>query len=1073
MAQETFPISGTVSDEKGMTIPGATVFITNTKHIQSTNNEGSFTFNNIAPGTYEVVVKFLGYSPAVKSVTVTDKPAAVVFKLSESNTILNTVTINAGPDPNHEKYLADFKKYFIGETDNARQCILVNPEVLHFHYDKNSDVLSVTANDFVIVQNKALGYNLKFLLTQFTIDFKNNFCLNSGYPYFEEIKGNEQQQQTWQQNRKVAYLSSPKHFFRAVLNHTTTEEGFTIYQIPFKATHKQLAEIHPLNPDSVFINSGKNFRTIKAKIDKTTASGVSEYYIVYTGEDEGDLFRKTDGVIDIPVKIKSLKRQISKIQTYSDETTVDKNGVLVPSGGLKLSGYWAWEKMADLTPLDYFIEPQGHNEIKDPILRNTLVAIDTARSLLPVEKLYVQLDRPYYNIGDTIQFKSYLFNGDYLTPATRSRLLYIELDDVAGKMVKRMLVPLESGVSWGSIALNANEIGEGSYTIRAYTSWMRNFDADYVFKKNIYVSSVNTSAFVKAGFKLQGTGEKSRMHASLQFIGLNKSTEKNQTMQLKLMDESHNLFKDKFITGTDGTIETDFDISSKLSGKNLFIKAQQTNNGADSTTLIIPVTLNRPENTDLQFMPEGGNLVAGVESKIGFKAISEDGRGITISGKIYNSKQQEVTEFKSQHAGMGSFNLLPQPGESYTAKLNLPQGVIKSFTLPAVNLAGTTLKISDKGNDSVKIQMCLIQNSPVTDAGTRFYLIGQAKGIIYYSALVTFKTPTINNTIDKSVFPTGIIHFTLLNQAGVPVNERIVFIDHHDDLQLNITENKPAFTARDSVALAIAVKNKNGKPVQGNFSIAITDDSQVKTDSLGGNILNNLLLTSDLKGTVEYPGYYFAESTPQQIADRDNLLLTQGWIGYDWKDIFAPKTEPAYPTEAEYTIQGKITDAIGKPIEKTGVVLFSFKPLIAKDTLTSKDGHFTFKGIYPVDTAAFRLQAKNKNDKSFNINIEISNEFKPPVFASNGSVTPWYVNNDVLFKNSANTALREANLQARGRLLKTVIIKNSKIINDSKNLNGAGIADQVLNEQDIEKAGKITLEELLEKKIKGFIYKEA
>ena len=95
------------------------------------------------------------------------------------------------------------------------------------------------------------------------------------------------------------------------------------------------------------------------------------------------------------------------------------------------------------------------------------------RARLPVEKLYLQLDKPAYVKNDTIWFKAYLLNADYSTPSTRSGLLYIELDDSNNKSIKRMMAPLASGISWGNIALDEN-MPEGSYTLRAYTNWMRN-----------------------------------------------------------------------------------------------------------------------------------------------------------------------------------------------------------------------------------------------------------------------------------------------------------------------------------------------------------------------------------------------------------------------------------------------------------------------------------------------------------------------------------------------------------------------------------------------------------------------
>ncbi len=196
---------------------------------------------------------------------------------------------------------------------------------------------------------------------------------------------------------------------------------------------------------------------------------------------------------------------------------------------------------------------------------NTLInSLNSLRNKLPIEKLYLQTDKPYYNSGDTMRFKTYLLNADFLTPSTRSGLLYVELDDAANKMVKRIMVPVVSGVSWGDIALDEKEIPEGSYTLRAYTNWMRNFGEDYVFKKAVYISPISGSpTLVAANFKLDTIGGKNQVQASLRFTKLDKDPIRLKDMQLKVMNGKHNLFKDKASTGMDGTMQIDFDLADK------------------------------------------------------------------------------------------------------------------------------------------------------------------------------------------------------------------------------------------------------------------------------------------------------------------------------------------------------------------------------------------------------------------------------------------------------------------------------------------------------------------------------
>ena len=554
---------------------------------------------------------------------------------------------------------------------------------------------------------------------------------------------------------------------------------------------------------------------------------------------------------------------------------------------------------------------------------------------------------------------------------------------------------------------------------------------------------------VKTNFKKIG----SKIEGDLQFSLLDGRMQAFRDMELKVMNGRRNLSKNKVVTGADGTVKVNFTLPE--GEKALSIQALIAGNGL----LNIPILINRKENTDVQFMPEGGQLVSGLTSRVGFKALGEDGKGVAITGNVTDGKGNKVAAFASAHAGMGSFEFTPLAGEVYSAKVD---GIVKSYTLPAVKPSGTTLAIKSAGPDSLQV---IVTSTP--DAKGTYYLIAHSRGVVCYAQTVS--TLTINKAVAKSWFPTGIVRFSLLNSANQPVNERIAFIDHHDDLRISVLPHQPSYGIRDSIALAIKVTDSKGSPVEGNFSLAVTDEGQVKQDSLASNILNNLLFTSDLKGNIEGPGYYFVGN---KEADLDNLMLTQGWVGYHWQEAFQPNLPFAFKPEKEFVVSGRVTNAFGKPIEKSNILLLSNRPVVFKDTLTGKDGRFVFKDIFPVDTAIFKLQARNKNNKAFNVGINID-ETAPPVFNLEVSIKPWYLDSDSTFLNNAKNKIAEtialSNFRGEGNVLKEVNVKSKKIVKDSKNLNGPGEFDFMIDEEEINKKPvKTTLEELLREKFPAF-----
>jgi len=187
-------------------------------------------------------------------------------------------------------------------------------------------------------------------------------------------------------------------------------------------------------------------------------------------------------------------------------------------------------------------------------LLTTLSAIASAHDKFPVEKLYLQLDKPYYTIGDTIHFKGYLVDGNFLSPSKKSGLIYVELYNVmTGRTIIRVSVPVTAGTGHGDIPLDDKEITEGSYILRACTNWMLNFGEDYVFKKSISISSVNgNSTLVKAAYKIEDGAGKDKITAVVRLTGLDGEPMRFRDMRLRISKGWSWLFNDKVNTGMDG-----------------------------------------------------------------------------------------------------------------------------------------------------------------------------------------------------------------------------------------------------------------------------------------------------------------------------------------------------------------------------------------------------------------------------------------------------------------------------------------------------------------------------------------
>ncbi|HEY5326355.1 MAG TPA: hypothetical protein VIJ27_05100 [Mucilaginibacter sp.] len=691
-----------------------------------------------------------------------------------------------------------------------------------------------------------------------------------------------------------------------------------------------------------------------------------------------------------------------------------------------------------------------------------------------VEKIYIHTDKPYYAIGDTLWFKTYLFNAAYLNASAKSGIAYIEIADGQNKVVKRLMVAMYMGLGWGNIALNEKEFPQGNYYLRAYTNWMRNFDNHYVFEKQFsIISPGEKDMLINAKINVKDIAGKQKASIKLDLTKIDRQPVRFADFQLNIKQGNKVWYKDKAGTLIDGTIAFNFDVPEKADPGKLSITLQDLKKPEDNPIYDIPILFNRPENIDLQFMPEGGYMVAGLTNHIAFKALSEDGKGTFVSGIVYNNQQQEALSFHSTHLGIGSFNLKPQTGETYTAKIKLPDGTYsKPYALPLAKSLGLVLKVLNSLDaDSLSVDIAATRD--LQDVNNTYYLIGQSRGIACYGALIKLNARENKIRISKALFPTGIARLTLLDANQQPLNERIVYIDHDDYLRIHLATDKKDYTKRDSVGLDMMVADKDGKPVPGSFSVAVTDDSQIKTDSLKYNSLKtDILLASDLKGNIEDPGYYFPKKYTAEIWQHlDDLLLAQGWVNYDWKAIFLPPAELPFAAETNFSVKGRVTNAFNKPVERSKVVLLSKKPSFFRDTITDKAGMFRFVNIYPSDTPAYFIQAKNKRGKSMNVGITVE-EFKPPVFFPSAiRMVPWYVNIDsTQAKTISNyvTFKQELYKQVGAHVLKEVKIIGKKVIKDSKNLNRDGGSDLAFDQEDMDKAAKMTLGDWIYKNIKRF-----
>ncbi len=593
-------------------------------------------------------------------------------------------------------------------------------------------------------------------------------------------------------------------------------------------------------------------------------------------------------------------------------------------------------------------------------LQKILLAAEQFNKDYPQQKVFFHFDKPSYTVGETMWMKGYVSDVSTNKPDQMSTNLYVEMVNSREAIIQTRLLLLSKGTAHGDFTL-PDTLPEGNYMIRAYTSWMRNFDQQYIFTRSFYI---------------------------------------------------RNPENENFITSSELKFNRRYNKKIKKSRKQL----------------------------DLQFFPEGGVMVVGLENRIAFKAVNGLGSGVDISGSIMNKKGNKITDLKSIHQGTGSFLFVPEPKEKYTAIVKDQSGKEYTFKLPEPVETGYIMKV-DNLNNEISVSV----SANVSDPERTVILTGLSRNRIYYSHAQKMKDGRLNLRIPVHLFPGGITVFTLFDNRGNPQAERLVFLDNYQRMHISVEPEKKLYSPREKVNYKISVSDDQGNPVKGNFSVAITDAGQVKeTDYQGGNIVNYMLLSSELRGKIEEPGYYFDTRNPDSKEALDLLMMTQGWRRFSWEKILNNEfPEINYPVEDHLMVGGQITREFFKiPLKEIPVKLSILSTY--NDTYETKSddkGYFIFKGLVYYDTISARLEAEKPSGRK-NLVIELGINQSP---GNDGS--SYMAKSIGVTGKGEKWTYKEANKEEIEQVRQQIIDKENEERNDPSKIYGR--ADNVLYMKDI------------------------
>ncbi|MCZ4243455.1 carboxypeptidase-like regulatory domain-containing protein [Pedobacter punctiformis] len=710
-------------------------------------------------------------------------------------------------------------------------------------------------------------------------------------------------------------------------------------------------------------------------------------------------------------------------------------------------------------------------KMEDPFTE-LLKKLDEYTNKYPQEKVHLHMDKPYYAIGDDIWFKAYVVNTKTQAPSLISKVLYVELINEKDSVKKQVKLPLMGGVTWGDFKLT-DSLGEGNYRVRAYTRYMRNFGTDFFFDKTIKVgNSWANKVFTNTQYSFVKENNTDKVNATIHFEDKNGVAYKENEVNYDVQLDYRSVAKGKTKTNLSGDAQISFANAQMASNKTGKIVATITLDNKQKVVKTIPIT-STSNSVDVQFMPEGGTLIEDLPQKIAIKAINSAGHGEDVSGIIVDDSGNELTTFETSYLGMGNFIFNMQPGKTYTAKIKFKDGSTKDFRLPLAQKSGYAVAVNNL--DTAKVSLKIMASNDIVN-GEELKVVAQQGGNVYYVSKAKMDKQVLLANIPRKNLPAGIIQFTLFSATNQPIAERLIFNQNKQDLIDVALNNSGVSTNKRGKSTFTFDASSEQKPVVGSFSVSVTNASKVEPDEDNEtNILTSLLLTSDIAGYVEKPNHYFLNDDVKTQKELDNLMLTQGWRRFNWKNIInSQNPNITYKPEESLSISGTVMKG-NKPVVGGKVMLMATKGTVfILDTITNAEGKFVFDNLTFGDSTKFVVQARTKTERKF---VDINLDVVPGQIVTknkNGADVEINVNNALMkyikeSDNYFNEMTRLGLLERTIKLDEVTITEKKNPVKNSSNLNGAGHADYILKADDLSTC--VTLSQCLQGRLPGVIFR--
>jgi hypothetical protein len=440
------------------------------------------------------------------------------------------------------------------------------------------------------------------------------------------------------------------------------------------------------------------------------------------------------------------------------------------------------------------------------------------------------LNKRLYHVGEIVFFRSVTLERYTLRPPEKPLRLQQALRDPQGKTVVSFTTATgPGGIASGELALT-KDLAEGDYTLQI---------ADEAGRA-VATQPLRVAREVPANlsFHRQRYRPGDKVVASYQSRRLENGVAMgNQAVTVKVLQDDGKMLEGlrqpmQLYTNAQGQANIEFNIP-RLGADSPFNLEIQLNEDKSKEKLVreIPLAVSPPE---VEFFPEGGELLAGAANRVYFRATTKSGEPADLEGRVVDSRGESVAEVRTEAhdavRGLGAFNLTPRSGENYRLQITSPAGVKSSPALPAARQAGVSLSVEnpvEAEGDAIHV----VLNSY---AEKSLLLVADCRGRSVAQQYLTASAGTTRASLTPAAGARGTLRVTVyeLGAGGVtPLAERLVFRDPNDKLVLSASTKKFAYLPGESVGMTVNSADEKGKAAPAWLAALVVDERVLPDDS--------------------------------------------------------------------------------------------------------------------------------------------------------------------------------------------------------------------------------------------------